>query len=107
MAGFIEAMRATLTELSGEQRRTPPALPSTLPPSVLPMVSAGVRKLISYQSPDYAQLYLDRLRRFAAQDGQRAAVCRDRAAAGAAHELPRPDRVVAGGARGSWRRRAR
>lgn len=65
MAGFIEAMRATLTEFSGEQRRTPPALPSTLPPSVLPVVSAGVHQLISYQGPDYAQLYLDRLRRFA------------------------------------------
>ncbi len=65
MAGFIEAMRATLTELSGEQRRTPPDLPAWLPPSVLPVVSAGVHQLINYQGPGYAQLYLDRLRRFA------------------------------------------
>lgn len=68
MAGFIEAMRATLTDLSGEQRRAPPTLPSLLPPSAQPVVSAGVQQLLSYQGAGYAQLYLDRLRRFAGRN---------------------------------------
>lgn len=74
MAGFIEAMRATLTDLSGDPRRTPPPLPAWLPATVQPAAAAGLQRLLSYQGASYAQLYLDRLRRFAGRkavsDGQ-------------------------------------
>ncbi|CAN5495478.1 hypothetical protein BH11PSE4_BH11PSE4_32250 [soil metagenome] len=64
MAGFISAIRATLTEMVGGDDSAPPLLPAGLPEAVVPAVRDGVALLIAYQGPGYAQLYCDRLRRF-------------------------------------------
>ncbi|HEY0328935.1 MAG TPA: DUF6537 domain-containing protein [Rhodopseudomonas sp.] len=69
MAGFIEAIRATLAEWMGEDGRDAPFLPDGLPEAVRPAASDGVFRLIDYQGPSYAQLYLDRLRRFIGRRG--------------------------------------
>lgn len=69
MAGFIEAIRATLAEWMGEDGRDAPFLPEGLPEAVRPVASDAVFMLIDYQGPSYAQLYLDRLRRFVGRRG--------------------------------------
>lgn len=69
MAGFVEAIRATLTEWAGTDPADVPFLPGGLPDAVRPAASAGVHHLIAYQGPSYAQLYLDRLRRFIGRRG--------------------------------------
>jgi hypothetical protein len=67
--GFIDAIRDTLTELAGKDSAEPPALPARLPAAVRPAAQEGVADLIVYQGPSYAQLYLDRLRRFVGRKG--------------------------------------
>ena len=62
--GFISVIRSTLTELVGPADHSPAVLPAGLPAAVLPAARAGVALLTDYQSPAYAQLYCDRLRRF-------------------------------------------
>uniref|UniRef100_Q07JY9 DUF6537 domain-containing protein n=1 Tax=Rhodopseudomonas palustris (strain BisA53) TaxID=316055 RepID=Q07JY9_RHOP5 len=69
MAGFIDAIRATLTEMAGTDAAEPPALPAKLPEAVRPVANQCVQDLITYQGPSYAQLYLDRLRRFIGRKG--------------------------------------
>jgi hypothetical protein len=64
VAGFIDAIRDTLTEWAGTDSAEPPSLPLKLPEAVRPAASEGVGHLTAYQGPSYAQLYLDRLRRF-------------------------------------------
>jgi hypothetical protein len=69
VAGFISAIRDTLTELVGHDDSAPPRLPVGLPMVVIPAVRDGVALLIAYQGPGYAQLYCDRLRRFVGRPG--------------------------------------
>ena len=69
MAGFISAIRATLTELVGHDDSAPPRLPQGLPDAVRTAALHGVAELIDYQGPGYAQLYCDRLRRFVGRRG--------------------------------------
>jgi len=69
LAGFIDAIRDTLTELAGRDSAEPPSLPMNLPEAVRPVASQCVQDLIAYQGPSYAQLYLDRLRRFIGRKG--------------------------------------
>lgn len=69
MTGFINVIRNTLTELVGPDDTAPAVLPSGLPEAVLPAARAGVALLTDYQSPAYAQLYCDRLRRFIGRRG--------------------------------------
>jgi hypothetical protein len=69
VAGFISAIRATLTEMVGGDDSAPPRLPAGLPEAVLPAARDGVMLLIAYQGPGYAQLYCDRLRRFVGRRG--------------------------------------
>ena len=64
MASITNVIRSTLTELVGPADNSPAVLPAGLPEAVLPAARAGVALLIDYQSPAYAQLYCDRLRRF-------------------------------------------
>ncbi len=64
MAGYIDALRSTLAELIGEPDNATPFLPEGLPESLRATVGEAVHGLIAYQGPGYAQLYLDRLRRF-------------------------------------------
>lgn len=69
MPGFINVIRNTLTELVGPAHLAPAELPAGLPDAVLPAARAGVALLTDYQSPEYAQLYCDRLRRFIGRRG--------------------------------------
>jgi hypothetical protein len=69
VAGFISAIRDTLTELVGHDDSAQPRLPAGLPAVVIPAVRDGVALLIAYQGPGYAQLYCDRLRRFVGRPG--------------------------------------
>lgn len=65
MTGYVDAMRSMLAELLGEVVDVVvPCLPPGLPEAAFPAVTRGVDDLIDYQGPSYAQLYLDRLRRF-------------------------------------------
>jgi indolepyruvate ferredoxin oxidoreductase beta subunit len=57
-----------------EKARTPALQPlldrvRQLPGAVQPLVLEGVRRLLDYQDPAYARLYLDRVERIAALDG--------------------------------------
>jgi Family of unknown function (DUF6537) len=69
VAGFISAIRDTLTELVGTDDAAPPRLPAGLPHALLPVVRDGVMLLVDYQGNGYAQLYCDRLRRFVGRRG--------------------------------------
>ncbi|KIZ44267.1 MULTISPECIES: DUF6537 domain-containing protein [Rhodopseudomonas] len=69
MAGYIDAMRSTLAELLGERDTATPGLFDGLPAAARPVVDDAIAELIIYQGPGYAQLYLDRLRRFVGRRG--------------------------------------
>ena len=64
MANFLSSIRYLLADIIGDDDEPPPALPENLPEGAGPIVSEGIRLLIDYQGPSYAQLYVDRLRRF-------------------------------------------
>jgi hypothetical protein len=64
VAGYIDAMRSTLAELLGEEATETPYLPEGLSEPVREVASEAVFRLVEYQGPGYAALYLDRLRRF-------------------------------------------
>jgi hypothetical protein len=69
VAGFISAIRATLTELMGQDDTAAPCLPGGLSDAVRTVALQGVAILSDYQGPGYAQLYCDRLRRFVGRRG--------------------------------------
>jgi hypothetical protein len=64
LAGVVAEVRSTLAELLGEDDDSPPCLPNGLPDTVKPIVIEAVNSLTDYQGTGYAQLYLDRLKRF-------------------------------------------
>jgi hypothetical protein len=64
VASVLSSLRYLLADFIGEDDDTPPSLPEGLPDSAAALVSEGIDRLIDYQSASYAQLYVDRLRRF-------------------------------------------
>ena len=64
MASVLSSIRYLLADIIGDDDEPPPSLPENLPECAAPIVSEGIRLLIDYQGPSYAQLYVDRLRRF-------------------------------------------
>jgi hypothetical protein len=62
--GVLSSLRYLFADLIGEEDDTPPFLPDGLPEAVVPVASDAIHMLIDYQSTSYAQLYVDRLRRF-------------------------------------------
>jgi hypothetical protein len=64
LAGVVAEVRSTLAELLGEDDDSPLCLPSGLPEAVKPIAIAAAQGLVDYQGTGYAQLYLDRLKRF-------------------------------------------
>ncbi len=64
MSGVLSSLRYLLADFIGEDGGTPPFLPDGLPDGVAPVVSDGIHRLMDYQGASYAQLYVDRLRRF-------------------------------------------
>jgi hypothetical protein len=62
--GFLSSVRYLFADFIGEEDDTPPFLPEGLPEAVMAVASDAIHLLIEYQSTSYAQLYVDRLRRF-------------------------------------------
>ena len=64
MASFLSSLRYLLADVIGEDDSAPPFLPDGLPAEATGIASDSIHLLIDYQSASYAQLYVDRLRRF-------------------------------------------
>ena len=62
--GILSSLRYLFADVIGEDDDTPPFLPEGLPESVAPVAGDAIHMLIDYQGTSYAQLYVDRLRRF-------------------------------------------
>jgi hypothetical protein len=69
VAGVLSSLRYLLADVIGDDDAATPLLPEGLPDAVVPVVSDGIHLLIDYQGPSYAQLYVDRLRRFVGRSG--------------------------------------
>ena len=69
VTGVWSSVRYLLADFIGDDDAAPPFLPDGLPDAVVPVVSEGIERLIDYQGPAYAQLYVDRLRRFVGRRG--------------------------------------
>ena len=69
MASVLSSLRYLLADFIGEDDGPPPFLPDGLPDGAAAVVSEGIHRLIDYQGPGYAQLYVDRLRRFIGRQG--------------------------------------
>lgn len=67
--GVLSSLRYLFADLIGEEDDTPPFLPEGLPEAVAPVAGDAIHMLIEYQSTSYAQLYVDRLRRFVGRRG--------------------------------------
>jgi len=62
--GILASLRYLFADFIGDDDDTPPFLPEGLPASVALAASDAIHLLIDYQGVSYAQLYVDRLRRF-------------------------------------------
>ncbi|MEA2939671.1 MAG: hypothetical protein QOD09_200 [Bradyrhizobium sp.] len=69
MTGVWSSIRYLLADFIGDDHAPPPFLPEGLPDAVAPVASEGIERLIDYQGPGYAQLYVDRLKRFVGRRG--------------------------------------
>jgi hypothetical protein len=69
VAGVWSSIRYLLADFIGDDGGTPPFLPDGLPDAVVPIASEGIERLIDYQGAGYAQLYVDRLKRFVGRRG--------------------------------------
>lgn len=63
-ADVLPAIRSMFAKVSGENNDPIAALPADMPEQARLAAVDGVKHLIDYQGPDYAQLYVARLRRF-------------------------------------------
>jgi hypothetical protein len=69
VASIVSSLRYLLADFIGDDDDTPPLLPEDLPEAVVSAVSEGIHLLIDYQGSSYAQLYVDRVRRFVNRPG--------------------------------------
>jgi hypothetical protein len=69
VASVLSSIRYLFADIIGDDDDAPPFLPEGLPESAIPVVSEGIHRLIDYQGPSYAKLYVDRLRRFVGRGG--------------------------------------
>ena len=67
--GILSSLRYLLADIIGDDDDEPPYLPEGLPEPVVAVASDAIHLLIDYQGPSYAQLYVDRLRRFVGKQG--------------------------------------
>ena len=67
--GILSSLRYLFADVIGEDDDTPPFLPEGLPEAVVPVASDAIHMLIEYQGTSYAQLYVDRLKRFIGRRG--------------------------------------
>jgi uncharacterized protein DUF6537 len=76
VASFLSSLRYLLADFIGEDDGAPPFLPDGLSGEASTIVSDAIHLLIDYQGASYAQLYVDRINRFAGrQDVDAALVC--------------------------------
>jgi hypothetical protein len=64
VVGFLHAIRSIFADVLGDDNDPNPELPAGLPDVVAAVATEAVNRLIDYQGPGYAQLYVARLRRF-------------------------------------------
>ena len=69
MASVLSSLRSLLADFIGEDGGAPPLLPDRLPDVAVALVTEGIDLLIDYQGASYAQLYVDRVRRFIGRAG--------------------------------------
>jgi hypothetical protein len=69
VASVLSSLRYLLADFIGDDDAAPPLLPHGLPDGTAAVVSEGIHRLINYQGPSYATLYVDRLRRFVGRRG--------------------------------------
>jgi hypothetical protein len=74
VASVLSSLRYLFADIIGDDDDAPPFLPDGLPEGAAPVVSDGIHRLVDYQGPSYAQLYVDRLRRFVGRRGVDAAM---------------------------------
>ena len=67
--GILSSLRYLFADFIGEEDDTPPFLPEGLPEPLTAVASDAIHLLIDYQHTGYAQLYVDRLRRFVGKPG--------------------------------------
>jgi hypothetical protein len=67
--GILSSLRYLFADFIGEEDDAPPLLPEGLPEPVMAVASDAIHLLIDYQGTAYAQLYVDRLRRFVGKNG--------------------------------------
>jgi hypothetical protein len=77
VAGFLSSLRYLFADITGDDDGEAPSLPDGLPDGAAPDVSESIHRLIDYQGPGYAQLYVDRLCRFIGKPGVDAAMFGD------------------------------
>jgi hypothetical protein len=77
VASVLSSLRYLLADIIGDDDEPPPSLPENLPADAAPVVSEAIARLIDYQGPSYARLYVDRLKRFAGRPGVDAAMLND------------------------------
>jgi len=65
LEGWLAPVRSTVAQLMGEDDDSPLCVPDGLSDTVRPIAVEAMNMLVDYQSTGYAQLYLDRLKRFA------------------------------------------
>jgi len=68
-ARVLSSIRYLFADVIGDDDAEPPFLPDGLSDGAAAIVSDGIHRLVDYQGPGYAQLYVDRLRRFAGRRG--------------------------------------
>ena len=64
MTGVLSSLRYLFADIIGDDEEARPLLPDGLSDNAAPIVSGAIDRLIDYQGPSYAALYVDRLRRF-------------------------------------------
>jgi len=69
VASVLSSLRYLLADFIGEERDAPPLLPEGLPDTAVPLVNEAIQGLMDYQGTGYAQLYVDRLKRFIGMRG--------------------------------------
>jgi hypothetical protein len=74
VASVLSSLRYLFADIIGDDDDAPPFLPDGLPDGAASVVSEGIHRLVDYQGPGYAKLYVDRLRRFIGRRGVDAAM---------------------------------
>ncbi|WP_420968361.1 DUF6537 domain-containing protein [Bradyrhizobium sp. B120] len=66
---LLASLRYLFADIIGDEDEGPPVLPDACPDHLGPAVTEAIDLLIAYQSTSYAQLYIDRLKRFVGRRG--------------------------------------